>query len=242
MRDIYLRHFENWQLGRYGEISQISPHVRSHEEVVEFINILIALLNNAKDWEKYLSYFAAGASAFYKNPSFAFFYENEKIRNEIKRRMKKDNVPKKTEVEQELFDVFVANIEHNLDVRQEFIPALLRSLMLTESYKELYDDYLSYYLRLYFNTLKISDAELALCKEIVVGKIQKWGKPSEEEQNVFCNVVETFGVESYEVKKTEEEISKKKFLFFNKKEIVKKIEKTPVKFEELLQKLIEDFE
>ncbi len=237
-KQIYENHLKNWQLGQYTIELPVAKEVKTDEERNEFITLLIDKLKNTKNWKQYLMYLAGGASAFYKNPSFSFFYENKDIKNEFLRKIKHDLVPRVSEIEQELFDVFAACIENNLDIKPEFMRALTKCLETAKSYSELYNEYLSYYMRLYYNTLRFSIEEAKHCKKIILHKINEFGEPkTEEEINGFYHIAETFGVETFNTEKTEEETTKKTFLFFKKKETMKVIKKNYLCFKDILEKL-----
>jgi hypothetical protein len=235
--ELYKKYIDNWKLGKYSEEVAISNQIKSDDEVQDFLSLVLELLHQKNDWSSYLSVFAAGASVFYKNPSLAFFYENPIIKDEIIQRMTSHDIPKVTEIDPELFDVFAANIEHNVDVQEILIEVLKDTISKTNSYNQLYNDYLTFYLRLYRHTLKLSDKDLDEYKSIIISKVDTWGEPSETELEAFHNIIETFEIESYTLKEEIKTITKKKFLFFKENHEEKIKHKHYFSFTELAQKL-----
>lgn len=227
-------YIKNWKLGHYGEQSSISKGLDTDIKKDLFINLVVELLEKSNPWKSYLSIMAAGASAFYRNPSYAYFYNNPNIKKAFLKKLLKSNVPRVSEIEAELFDIFAANIEYNMEIHNNFIQALKKSLSKTSTYNELYNEYLTYYLRLYLNTLKLSEKDLKMFKFLIIDKIDKWGQPDELEKKAFFDTVQTFGVETHNVKQIEEESSKSSFIFFKKQETTKKIQKSEIPYEEII--------
>ena len=223
MNQAFKAHFDSWEPGHYSEEVELVKDVRTDEQRKEFLALFAELAPTKKSWKEFLSCFAAAAAVYYKNPSFAAFYERKDVGSVMIARLKTHEVPRVSEIESELFDVFVATIEHNREVYMQFIPALKKTLEKTTSYQDLYGDYLTNYLRLYRHSFKLSSEELLMFRDVVLKKIAQFGMPKPEELKAFSDIAETFDVTPYTLQEVEEEFVIKKFLFSKKeKRIVKK--------------------
>lgn len=222
MNPLFKSHFDTWTLGAYGEETPLSQHVKTEAQRQEFFAFFFALADTKLQWRDYLCCFAAAAAVYYKNPSFAAFYEDFGVGAAMIRRIQAHGVPKVTEIEQELFDVFVASVEHNVAVHKAFIPVLAKTLSKTSSYREMYNEYMTNYLRLYRHSFKLSSEELLIFRDVIVKKMQELGAPVEDQQRAFIDTAETFEVKPYTMQTVEEEIVTKGFIFSKKEKVIVK--------------------